>query len=144
MVKLSHGRYYYDFLNAVERLRKEDDSCFICGSSHNVKPHHILRVKDSDKRYAALSNIVLLCDHHHSKFHQLYGSGKGVNHKNFTIFCKKEYLKQINQLVKKNHELQDYKDNVVHVVDYAVKHERTDLGSNVLRQLAVNLEIEVD
>ena len=78
-MKINRGRYYFDFLETVETLKKQDDSCFICGSKKNIKPHHIMRVRDSDKRYADKNNIVLLCPYHHNKFHQLYGSGKGVH-----------------------------------------------------------------
>lgn len=100
LVKMSRGKYYYDFLNTVEKLRKKDDSCFICGSTKRVKPHHIVRVKDSDKRYASPGNVVLLCSKHHHLYHQCYGSGKGVNNRTFLEFCKKEYLKEIKSLRK--------------------------------------------
>lgn len=98
MVKMYHGRYYFDFLELVEKLRQKDNSCFICGSKKKVKPHHLIRVKDSDKKYADENNVVLLCGKHHHLYHLKYGSGKGVNPKTFMIFCKKEFQKKIKGL----------------------------------------------
>lgn len=95
MVKMHHGRYYFKFLELVKKLRNEDDSCFICGSTKKVQPHHLPRFKENDQRYAEESNVVLLCGKHHHMFHQYYGSGKGVNPKNFSIFVKKEFEKLI-------------------------------------------------
>lgn len=97
MGRFHRGRYYFDFLNLVEELRQEDDACFICGSKKNVNPHHIVKFKDNDKRYADKNNVVLLCGYHHHSYHKHYGSGKGVNQKTFAIFCKKEFQKEINK-----------------------------------------------
>lgn len=94
---MHRGRYYFQFLELVEKLRKEDDSCFICGSTKNVQPHHLQRFKENDKRYASENNVVLLCGKHHHMFHQHYGSGKGVNPKNFSIFVKKEFEKALKK-----------------------------------------------
>lgn len=116
LMKITHGRYYYQFHDVVEKLRHEDNSCWICGSTKNVKPHHITRVKESDKQYAAKSNIVLLCQHHHQKFHQRYGSGKGVNRHNLDKFAKSEHILEMQKLWKENQILkqtsQDYEDVV--------------------------------
>ena len=142
-MKISHGRYYYKFHDMVEKLRKEDNSCFICGSAKNVKPHHIRRVKESDPQYAARNNIVLLCHHHHGKFHQLYGSGKGVNRHNFDVYVKKEHLHAMEKLEKENRQLKEYKEKVDSTVSFAVKTERTNLGSSVLRNLADNLGVKI-
>lgn len=140
-MKINHGRYYYKFLDLVKKMKQEDNSCFICGSTKNIKPHHINRVKESDRRYAEESNVVLLCGKHHHDFHKLYGSGRGVNGKNFTIFCKIEYLKQINRLKKDA----DYQKRMTKgIVNDAINRERTQLGSNVLRNLAENLGVEIE
>lgn len=48
IMKITHGRYYYKFHETVEKLRREDNTCYICGSNKKVKPHHIRRVKESD------------------------------------------------------------------------------------------------
>lgn len=101
MVRLHRGRYYFDFLKVVEVMKTDDNSCFICGSTKKVNPHHILKVKDSDRRYADPNNVVLLCGHHHQLYHQKYGSGKGVNPKTFMIFCKKEFEKKVRRLEQK-------------------------------------------
>lgn len=143
-MRINHGKYYYDFLRTVEKLKQEDNSCFICGETKNIKPHHVRRFKQHDKNYADKNNIVLLCPYHHHLFHQLYGSGKGVNRKNFTIFVKKEYLKQIEALKKENNQLKEYKENVISTIDNAVKSERTCLGSSVLRNLAANLGVKIE
>lgn len=140
-MRISHGRYYYQFHETVEKLRKEDDSCFICGSTKNVKPHHIRRVKESDPRYANQGNIVLLCPRHHHKFHKLYGSGKGVNRHNFDIFVKREHLREINRLKK---ELNEYKNNINGIVLAAIGKERTCIGTNVLCELAEQLDIKIE
>ena len=121
-MKITHGRYYYQFHNLVEKLRQEDNSCYICGSTKNVKPHHIRRVKESNPQYAAASNVVLLCGHHHGKFHQLYGSGKGVNRHNFDIYVKKEHLIAIEKLTKENNRLNEYKEKVDTMVCSAVEN----------------------
>ena len=143
-MKISHGRYYYLFHETVEKLRKEDNSCYICGSTKKIKPHHIRKVKESDPRYAAKNNVVLLCPYHHNKFHSLYGSGKGVNRHNFDIYVKKEHLIAIEKLTKENNRLKEYKEKVDAVVCSAVENERTDLGCNVLRQLAANLGVKIE
>lgn len=128
----------------VEVLRREDDSCFICGSTKDVKPHHIHRVNESDKRYASKSNVVLLCHYHHNKFHKKYGSGKGCNRHNFNIFVKQEHLNEINKLKKENEELQEYKERVISTVKNSVENEGTELGCNVLNNLAENLGVDVE
>lgn len=143
-MKITHGRYYYDFHNLVEHLRREDNSCYICGATKNIKPHHIRKVRESDKRYASKSNVVLLCPFHHNKFHQLYGSGKGVNRHNFDIFVKKEHRHQLNKIRKENEELNMFKQEVNKTIVSAVKSERTALGSSVLRNLAANIGVEID
>ncbi len=143
-MKISRGRYYYEFLQTVEKLRQEDNSCYICGVTKNIKPHHIHRVKESDSRYAAKNNVVLLCPYHHNKFHQLYGSSKGVNRHNFDVYVKKEHLHAIGKLKKENNDLKAYKEKVDVTVCSAVKTERTALGSNVLRQLADNLGVKIE
>lgn len=143
-MKINHGRYYYQFHRLVEKLRSEDNTCFICGSAKNVKPHHIRRVKESNKQYASASNVVLLCSHHHNKYHKIYGSGKGVNRATFDIYVKKEHLHEINKLTKENNQLKSYKENVIITLDSAVKRERTELGNNVLRNLAANLGVKIE
>lgn len=143
IMKITHGRYYYKFHETVEKLRKEDNTCYICGSNKKVNPHHIRRVKESDPQYAAANNVVLLCSHHHGKFHQLYGSGKGVNRHNFEVYVKKEHLQAIEKLEKENIELKNYKETVISTVNSAVKTERTELGSSVLKQLSENLGVKI-
>ena len=57
---------------------------------------------------------------------------------------KKEHLIAIEKLTKENNRLKDYKEKVDAVVCSAVENERTDLGCNVLRQLAVNLGVKIE
>ena len=143
-MKISHGRYYYPFHELVEKLRREDNTCFICGSPGKVGPHHITRVKESDRRYALKSNVVLLCPRCHNKFHKLYGSGKGVNQENFNTYVKKEHRLMINKLEREISELEAEKEKINHTILVAVKNERTALGSSVLRQLAESLGVMIE
>ena len=93
-MKINHGKYYYEFLENVEKLRKEDDTCFICGSRNNCSPHHIIRVSENNRQFCEMQNIVFLCEYHHRKYHRIYGSGKGVNHKNFGLYCRDEFRRE--------------------------------------------------
>ena len=134
MVKWSHGRYYYDFLEQVEILREEDNTCFICGCDEDVKPHHIRRVKESDKMYASKSNIVLLCKYHHNLFHKSYGSGKGVNRENFNNFVKNEHLKEINLLKDK---IRTYEDTIKLLDKYIVVRDSEGVILDSIRELVL-------
>ena len=67
-----------------------------------------------------------------------------VQVKEFTIFVKKEYLLEIDKLKKENFELTDYKNNVSNIVLDAIGRERTCIGSNVLCELAEQLNIIIE
>lgn len=94
-MKTKHGTYYYEFLETVEKLKKEDDTCFICGSKNKCSPHHIIHVSENHNLYSDEQNIVFLCEYHHRKYHKIYGSGKRVNLKTFGTYCKKEFRREI-------------------------------------------------
>ena len=57
---------------------------------------------------------------------------------------KKEHLIAIKKLKKENNSLKEYKEKVNTTVSSAVENERTDLGGNVLRQLADNLGVKIN
>lgn len=96
-MRTDHGKYYYDFLETVEEMRAEDNSCYICGSTEKVHPHHIRKVPPSNMEYASRSNIVLLCNSHHFRFHQKYDAVNGINRRNFTVFCRKELEREFKR-----------------------------------------------
>ena len=57
---------------------------------------------------------------------------------------KKSNLIAIEKLTKEKNNLKEYKEKVDAVVCSAVENERTDLGCNVLRQLAANLGVKIE
>lgn len=59
------------------------------------------------------------------------------------MYVKKEHLQAIEKLEKENIELKNYKETVISTVNSAVKTERTELGSSVLRQLSENLGVKI-
>ena len=78
------NRNYYDFCHTVDKLRKKDNTCFICGSKEDIEPHHIRKVKQSNQSYAREDNIVLLCRKCHKKYHYRH---KNADPKSFIEFA---------------------------------------------------------
>lgn len=92
MVRSIHtSKHYYEFLGNLQRLEKK---CFVCGTTLEVEPHHIRKVKKSNSQYGDESNIVMLCHKHHVKYHQRY---KNVNQKTFAVFVGEEKDKIIRK-----------------------------------------------
>ena len=48
MKKINKGRYFYDFQKVVGGMMKGTPKCFVCGSTRNVGPHHIRKVKPNN------------------------------------------------------------------------------------------------
>lgn len=96
-MKIHKGRYYYDFQRVVGNMMKGNPKCFVCGSTRNVGPHHIRKVKSNSQQYADSSNIVLLCAPCHHRYHNRYGN-KRINQKTFALFVKAELHKRIREL----------------------------------------------
>lgn len=94
-MKIHKGRYYYDFQQVVGNMMKGKPKCFVCGSTRNVGPHHIRKVKQSNQQYADKNNLVLLCKSCHSKYHSRY---RGINQKTFALFLREELHKKIYHL----------------------------------------------
>ena len=97
MRRIHQGRYFYDFQRVVENMMRGNPKCFICGSTKNVGPHHLKKVRPNNALYGDKSNIVLLCKHHHSKYHNCVGN-KNVNPKSFAVFLRDELNKEIYNL----------------------------------------------
>ena len=116
MKRIHKGKYYYDFQRVIENMLQGTPKCFICGSTKNVGPHHLRKVKRNNPAYADRDNIVLLCRHHHSKYHNKFGN-KEINPKTFAVFLRDEL----------NHEL--------HKMDIQVRTER-----NKVKRLERELE----
>ena len=100
------GKYYYDFMS---KIRGMEQKCYICNATSDLEPHHLRRVKKSDKAYADEGNIVLLCRHHHKQYHQHYST---VNPKTFLDYVvslkdkelrvKSQKINELNNILKKN------------------------------------------
>ena len=60
--RINHSRYFYEFQNTINIVKREQGyKCFICGSTDNLGPHHIKKVKQSNALYASKENVVILC-----------------------------------------------------------------------------------
>ena len=107
--KIHKGRYYYDLGYTFNKLKKESDGCFVCGSKDNLEPHHLKQVKPSKSDYSEENNLVVLCNYCHHNYHSQY---KKVNPKTFAAFVKKASSDKskditINQLRKNNKKLKN-------------------------------------
>lgn len=96
MRRIHKGKYFYDFQHTVENMMKGNPKCFICGSTKNVGPHHLKKVKQNNSLYGDSSNVVLLCKSCHSRYHNHVG--KNVNPKSFAVFLKQELHKEMYHL----------------------------------------------
>lgn len=82
---------YWRMQGTIRRLRKKDNTCFVCGSTENIVPHHIKKVNPESDEYFDESNLVLLCDFHHHLYHRQYPD---VNAKTFSEFLRDNHLKR--------------------------------------------------
>ena len=80
---------YWKFLGTIQKLKEKENKCFICGSTKNIVPHHLKRVKQNNANYYSENNIVLLCNKHHAQYHHKYHD---VNLKTFCEFLKDNYI----------------------------------------------------
>lgn len=113
------NRNYYDFCHTVDKLRKEDNSCFICGSKVEIEPHHIRKVKQSRESYSNEENIVLLCRDCHLKYHRKHktadtksfidfvlemrlGTKDRYKQSLFDLKCEREKLRAENRMLRQN------------------------------------------
>jgi 5-methylcytosine-specific restriction endonuclease McrA len=97
MRNIHNGRYYYDFQRVVGDMMKDNPKCFVCGSTRNVGPHHIRKVKRNNQQYADRDNLVLLCKSCHSRYHNKYAN-KRINQKTFALFLRDELHKRLYHL----------------------------------------------
>lgn len=67
------GKYHWKLQDWVNKLFIKYDRCAICGSRHDLEPHHVTRVKPFDKAYVSLDNGIILCKKCHRKYHESYG-----------------------------------------------------------------------
>ena len=100
--RIHKGKYYYELNGVFNKLKKESNQCFICGSKEDLVPHHIKQVKPSKPEYSDEKNIVVLCRKCHKKYHKKY---KKVNQKTFAEYVIKRNKHNINLLEKENKEL---------------------------------------
>lgn len=128
--RIHKGKYYYDLNSVFNKLMKTEGSCFICGSTKELGPHHIKSVKPSKEDYSNESNIVILCRHHHELYHRTY---KKVNQKTFAEYVRnqntdgykiKNLQNTINQLRKSNKELK--KENKKYKAKYTATEKKKE------------------
>ena len=97
--RINHSRYFYEFQNTINIVKREQGyKCFICGSTDNLGPHHIKKVKQSNALYASKENVVILCRKCHNRYHNKY-SHKQIGPKTFALFVKQQQNKEINKLI---------------------------------------------
>ena len=108
----SGGKYYWQRQDWVNELFMKYDKCVICGTKHNLEPHHIIQVKPYNNLYSDVKNGVIMCKSCHRKYHAENGediapytllqfmknSVKGKGGLNNTQLNKK--LKQSNKVLK--------------------------------------------
>ena len=82
---------YWKLQGTIRKLKEKDNSCFVCGSTINIVPHHLKQVNKSSNEYYDENNIVLLCNDHHYQYHRQYPD---VSPKTFTEFLKKNHMKK--------------------------------------------------
>lgn len=85
---------YWKFKGTIKKLKEKENRCFVCGSTKNIVPHHIKRVKNTHSDYYSEDNIVLLCDYHHHKYHNEYHK---VNLKTFCEFFRDNFVFKIKE-----------------------------------------------
>ena len=95
---------YWKLQGTIKKLKKKDNSCFVCGSTENIVPHHLKKVKQDSEEYFNESNLVLLCDKHHHQYHNQY---KTVNPKTFSEFVRKNHSNKPKRGGKVNFTLND-------------------------------------
>lgn len=84
---------YWKFQGTIKKLKEKDNRCFVCGSTENIVPHHLKRVKRTSNDYYNENNLILLCDYHHRDYHQKYPQ---VNGKTFSEYMKNCLIKKYN------------------------------------------------
>ncbi len=84
---------YWKFKRTIKELKEKNNRCFICGSSENIVPHHLKKVKQTSDDYYNKNNIILLCDDHHREYHHKYPQ---VNSKTFCEYMRNWLIKEYN------------------------------------------------
>lgn len=91
---MSNNPNYWKLKGTINKLREKENKCFVCGSSENIVPHHIRKVKQTSEDYYSEDNLVLLCDYHHHKYHKEYCE---VNLKTFCEFFRDNFVLKIKE-----------------------------------------------
>lgn len=69
---ISGGKYHWKLQDWVSQLFFKFDKCVVCGSTKDLEPHHVVKVKPYDEHYTSLDNGVILCKHCHHEYHSKY------------------------------------------------------------------------
>ena len=77
---------FWKLMGTVRKLKNKENKCFVCGSTEDIVPHHIRKVKQEIEDYYSEDNLVLLCDECHHRYHRQYPD---VNSKTFCEFMRK-------------------------------------------------------
>ena len=85
---------YWKLQGTIKKLKEKEKKCFVCGSTENIVPHHIKKVKQTHPDYYSEDNLVLLCDYHHHKYHKQYPK---VNLKTFCEFFRDNFVLKIKE-----------------------------------------------
>lgn len=70
--QIAGGKYHWKLQDWVNQLFIKYDRCAICGTKHDLEPHHVVKVKPYDNAYASVDNGVILCKRCHRKYHEMY------------------------------------------------------------------------
>ena len=68
-----NGDLYDHWREAV--YNKHNRQCDVCGSTKNLRAHHLDCYKDHPEKRTDVNNGVCLCNTHHRQFHNIYGQG---------------------------------------------------------------------
>lgn len=84
---------YYSFKTTVKNTF---DKCICCGSTEDLRIHHIYDYKNYEEYRTEPLNGIVLCKEHHKEFHSLYGT-KHNTFEQFREFCFNKY-KETNDI----------------------------------------------
>lgn len=69
---MNSRKYLQTQLWANDIRTRDNNRCFVCGSTQQLQVHHIYGVKDYGFLFSDISNGITLCEKCHCKYHQLY------------------------------------------------------------------------
>lgn len=70
--KVKSEQLHWKIQGWARDLIENNEKCIICGSTHNLVPHHVAKIDRYNPFYTDPANGVVMCERCHKKYHREY------------------------------------------------------------------------